>query len=401
MKYIPILVVALGYFVDIFDLTLFNMVRITSLKDLGVPAVQLVDTGILLLNTQMIGMLLGGILWGILGDKKGRLQVLFGSILLYSVANIGNAFVTSIPLYALLRFISGVGLAGELGAGITLISEILPKEKRGMGTALVASIGVLGASFGGVMVEHFNWKTCYIIGGVLGLTLLFLRVKVCESSLFAKAQTNNQIRFGDFKMLFQSHVRFFKFLKCILVGIPIWFVAGLVMAFSPELAKELQITGEITAARSIGITYLGLSFGDFLSGALSQFLKSRLKSMIIFQVLLLISIIGLFTTAKGQTPHFYYSFCFNIGLFAGFWAVFITIAAEQFGTNLRSTVATTAPNFVRGAVIPMTLVFKILKLHYSLVTSMSIIGSIVMILAIWSTINLEETFHKDLDYFEI
>lgn len=401
MKYIPILVVALGYFVDIFDLTLFNMVRITSLKTLGVPTEQLVDKGILLLNSQMIGMLLGGILWGILGDKKGRLQVLFGSILLYSLANIGNAFVTSIPVYAILRFISGVGLAGELGAGITLISEILPKEKRGMGTALVASIGVLGASFGGIMVENFDWKTCYIVGGVLGLTLLFLRVKVCESSLFAMAQTNHHIRFGDFKMLIQSKDRFLKFLKCILVGIPIWFVAGLIMAFSPELAKELHITGEITAAKSIGITYLGLAFGDFASGALSQVLKSRLKSMFIFQILLLISIIGLFTTSKGQSPHYYYTFCFNIGLFAGFWAVFITIAAEQFGTNLRSTVATTAPNFVRGAVIPMTLFFKFLKIHYSLVTSMSIIGSIVMFFAIWSTLKLEETFHKDLNYFEI
>lgn len=401
MNYTAILVVALGYFVDIFDLTLFNMVRITSLKDLGVPPDKLVDTGILLLNYQMIGMLLGGILWGILGDKKGRLQVLFGSILLYSAANIGNAFVTSIPLYALLRFISGIGLAGELGAGITLISEILPTEKRGMGTAIVASIGVLGASFGGLMVENFSWKTCYIVGGIFGLVLLFMRVKICESSLFSKAQANHQIRFGDFKMLFQSQIRFFKFLKCILVGIPIWFVAGLVMAFSPELARELNITGEITAAKSIGITYLGLAFGDFASGVLSQFLKSRLKSMMIFQILLILSIIGLFTTAKGQSPHFYYTFCFNIGLFAGFWAVFITISAEQFGTNLRSTVATTVPNFVRGAVIPMTLLFKLLKSQYSLVTSMSIIGSVVMFFAIWSTLKLEETFHKDLDYFEI
>jgi MFS family permease len=396
-----ILVVSLGYFVDIFDLTLFNMLRVASLKDLGIPADQLVDTGIMLLNSQMIGMLLGGILWGILGDKKGRLQVLFGSILLYSVANIANAFVTNIPMYALLRFISGVGLAGELGAGITLIAEILPKEKRGMGTALVASIGVLGATFGGIIVEYFSWKTCYLIGGGMGLALLFLRLKTSESGLFEKAQTNHNIRFGDFKMLFQSKDRFSKFLKCILVGIPIWYVAGLVMVFSPELAKELHITGEITAAKSIGISYLGLAFGDFASGALSQYLKSRLKSMIIFQIFLVIFIIALFTTAYGQSANYYYIFCFLIGLSAGFWAVFITIAAEQFGTNLRSTVATSVPNFVRGAVVPMTLIFKLLKVHYNLVTSMSIIGIVVIFFAIWSTLKLEETFHKDLDYFEI
>jgi len=396
-----IIVVSLGYFVDIFDLTLFNMLRVASLKDLGIPPEQLVDTGIMLLNSQMIGMLLGGILWGILGDKKGRLQVLFGSILLYSLANIANAFVTSIPMYALLRFISGVGLAGELGAGITLIAEILPKEKRGMGTALVATIGVLGATFGGLLVGYFSWKTCYLIGGGMGLTLLFLRLKTSESGLFEKAQTNPNIRFGDFKMLFQSMDRFTKFLKCILVGIPIWYVAGLVMAFSPELAKELHITGEITAAKSIGISYLGLAFGDFASGALSQYLKSRLKSIISFQIFLIIFIIALFTTANGQSTNYYYIFCFLIGLFAGFWAVFITIAAEQFGTNLRSTVATSVPNFVRGAVVPMTLIFKLLKIHYNLVTSMSIIGIVVMFFAIWSTLKLEETFHKDLDYFEV
>ncbi|MGZ3809218.1 MAG: MFS transporter [Bacteriovorax sp.] len=401
MLNITILVVALGYFVDIFDLTLFNMLRIASLKDLGVAPNQLVDVGIMLLNSQMIGMLLGGILWGILGDKKGRLQVLFGSILLYSLANISNAFITTIPMYAFVRFLSGVGLAGELGAGITLITEILPKEKRGLGTALVATIGVLGATFGGAMVEHFSWKTCYIIGGLLGFTLLFLRIKICESTLFENAQKNHNVRFGDFKMLFQSRERFFKFLKCIFAGIPIWFVAGLVMAFSPELAKELKVAGEITAAKSIGISYLGLAFGDFACGMMSQYLRSRLKSMISFQILLVIFVIALFGTARGQSTDYYYTFCFIIGLFAGFWAIFITIAAEQFGTNLRSTVATTVPNFVRGAVIPMTLIFKLLKVHYSLMVSMSIIGAVVMFFAIWSTIKLEETFHKDLNYFEV
>lgn len=398
---LTILVVALGYFVDIFDLTLFNMLRITSLKDLGVAPNQLVDVGIMLLNSQMIGMLLGGILWGILGDKKGRLQVLFGSILLYSFANVSNAFITTIPMYAFVRFISGVGLAGELGAGITLISEILAKDKRGLGTTLVATIGVLGATFGGAMVEHFSWKTCYIVGGLLGFMLLFLRIKVCESTLFNKAQKNHGIRFGDFKMLFQARDRFFKFLKCILVGVPIWFIAGLVMAFSPELAKELHIAGDITAAKSIGVSYLGLAVGDLACGLLSQYLRSRLKAMISFQILLVIFVVALFSTASGQSTNYYYTFCFFIGLFAGFWAIFITIAAEQFGTNLRSTVATAVPNFVRGAVIPMTLVFKLLKVNFSLMTSMSIIGVTVMFFAIWSTLKLEETFHKDLDYFEV
>ena len=398
---LAIVVVALGYFVDIFDLTLFNMLRVASLKDLGVAPDLIVDTGIMLLNSQMIGMLLGGILWGVLGDKKGRLQVLFGSILIYSAANIANAFVTTIPMYAFLRFISGVGLAGELGAGITLIAELLPKDKRGLGTTMVATVGVLGATFGGMMVEHFNWKICYITGGLLGVALLFLRIKVCESSMFEKSKQQHNVRFGDFKMLFETKTRFFKFLKCILVGVPIWFVAGLVMAFSPELARELHISGEITAAKSIGISYLGLALGDLACGLLSQYLKSRIKAMLAFQLILTILITLLFLTAENKTPNYFYIFAFAIGVFAGFWAIFITIAAEQFGTNLRSTVATTVPNFVRGAVIPMTLVFKLLKNHYSLVYSMSCIGIFVMCLALLSTWKLEETFHKDLDYFEV
>jgi hypothetical protein len=235
----------------------------------------------------------------------------------------------------------------------------------------------------------------------MGLMLLFLRIKICESTLFERAQKNHEIRFGDFKMLFENRERFFKFLKCILIGVPIWFVVGLIMALSPELARELQISGEITVAKSIGISYLGLALGDFICGLTSQYLKSRLQSMIIFQVLLTFSIITLFITAKNQSPNFYYTFCFIIGVFAGYWAIFITIAAEQFGTNLRSTVATTVPNFVRGAVIPMTLIFQLLKVHFSLMISMSVVGTIVLFFALISTKRLEETFHKDLDYFEV
>lgn len=398
---LTVLVVALGYFVDIFDLTLFNMLRIASLRDLGVPEDKIVDVGIMLLNWQMAGMLIGGLLWGILGDKKGRLKVLFGSIILYSLANIANAFVVNIPMYGILRFISGIGLAGELGAGITLITEILPKEKRGMGTTLVATIGVLGATFGGFMVEYFSWKTCYIVGGLLGLALLFLRVKVSESELFSIAKKNHGIVFGDFIFLFKSKERFLKLLKCILVGVPIWFVAGLVMGFSPELALELNINGTVTVAKSIGTCYLGLALGDLLCGGLSQIIKGRIKAMLIFQVLLVVSLIAIFNLSAKHNQETYYLLCFVVGIFAGYWAVFITIAAEQFGTNIRSTVATSVPNFVRGAVIPMTLTFKYLKASHSLVYSMSMIGIFVMALAIWSALTMEETFHKELDYFEV
>lgn len=400
---LAVVVVALGYFVDIFDLTLFAMLRNQSLEALGIPASEQIEKGILLLNCQMAGMLVGGILWGVLGDKKGRLKVLFGSILIYSLGNLANAFVQDIPTYAFLRFVSGLGLAGELGAGVTLISEALPKAHRGMGIALVATIGVLGAVFGGIVVEYIPWRICYILGGTLGLLLLFLRFKISESEIFNRSKEQNQNHsreWGNFSSLFYNRKRFKKFILCIFIGIPIWYVAGLLMAFSPELSRELGVIGEIKSSRAIAISYLGLAFGDFFCGMVAQLIKSRLKAVLLFSISTIFFIALLLSTTKNQSESYYYFLCFLIGLGAGFWAIFVTIAAEQFGTNIRATVATSVPNFVRGAVIPMTLAFKFLKEQWGIVDSMIIIGIVVFSLNIMATLLLAETFHKDLDFFE-
>jgi MFS transporter, putative metabolite:H+ symporter len=392
-----VIVVALGYFVDIFDLTLFGMVRVPSLIDLGLSGDELTSVGILLLNTQMAGMLAGGLLWGILGDKKGRLQVLFGSIILYSLANLLNGFVQTIPQYIILRFLSGLGLAGELGAGITLVCESLPTSRRGLGTALVATIGVLGATLAGIIVETCHWRTAYFVGGSLGLALLFLRIKVSESTLFDQSKKEAHIRWGDIRQLFNKRGRF---LACILLGVPIWYVAGIVMSFSPELARSLAIGEEVTAARAISISYLGLAFGDLFSGLLSQFLRSRKAALFIFYVLTIISLAVLFATTTGQGAMYYYSVCFAIGIGAGFWAIFVTVAAEQFGTNLRATVATSVPNFVRASVIPMTLSLKSLMPLIGTLYAMIAIGVIVFIIGLLALASLKETFHTDLHYFE-
>lgn len=400
---LAVVVVALGYFVDIFDLTLFAMLRNQSLDALLIPASEQIEKGILLLNCQMAGMLVGGILWGVLGDKKGRLKVLFGSILIYSLGNLANAFVQDIPTYAFLRFVSGLGLAGELGAGVTLISEALPKAHRGMGIALVATIGVLGAVFGGIVVEYIPWRICYILGGTLGLLLLFLRFKISESEIFNRSKEQNQNHsreWGNFSSLFYNRKRFKKFILCIFIGIPIWYVAGLLMAFSPELSRELGVIGEIKSSRAIAISYLGLAFGDFFCGMVAQLIKSRLKAVLLFSISTIFFIALLLSTTKNQSESYYYFLCFLIGLGAGFWAIFVTIAAEQFGTNIRATVATSVPNFVRGAVIPMTLAFKFLKEQWGIVDSMIIIGIVVFSLNIMATLLLAETFHKDLDFFE-
>ncbi|MBC5775794.1 MFS transporter [Pontibacter sp. KCTC 32443] len=394
-----VIVAALGYFVDIYDLVLFSIVRIPSLQDLGITdQAQLLENGVLLLNMQMAGMLLGGVAWGILGDKRGRLSVLFGSIFLYSIANILNGFVTDIPTYAILRFIAGVGLAGELGAGITLVSEVLPKEKRGYGTMVVATIGISGAILAGIIGEYFGWRTAYFIGGGLGLLLLFLRVGVYESGMFKNLKETHVTR-GNFLSLFTNSKRFWKYLKCILIGVPIWYMVGILITFSPEFGVALGVEGTVSAAKAISFSYLGLVFGDFASGYLSQRFKNRRTIVLIFLLLLSISI-GLYLFSSNLSLNSFYILCVALGFASGYWAVFVTIAAEQFGTNIRATVTTTVPNFVRGAVVPLTFAFTSLKDGVGLVPGALLLAVISMVIAVFSILTLDETYGKDLNYME-
>jgi MFS family permease len=396
---IPVIVAALGYFVDIYDLLLFSIVRIPSLRGLGVAEDMLMSKGIDLINMQMAGMLIGGIFWGILGDKKGRLSVLFGSIFLYSVANIANGFVTNVDQYAILRFIAGIGLAGELGAGITLVAEVLPKEIRGYGTSIVASVGVLGAVLAYFVADLFDWRIAYFIGGGLGLALLILRFNVFESGIFKQVKEKN-IPKGNFFSLFTSGKKIIKYLQCIFIGLPIWFVIGVLITFSPEFAKALGIADAVSAGKAVMFCYIGMSLGDMSSGLVSQYLKSRKKTVLLFVLLTSIFIaLYLFMQNQGTTTLFY-GLCLLLGFAIGYWALFVTIAAEQFGTNLRATVATTVPNFVRGSVNIFTPLFLAGSHHFGLINAagMIAIGTIMIaLLAVWK---MQETFGKDLNYTE-
>jgi MFS transporter, putative metabolite:H+ symporter len=395
-----VIVGALGYFVDIYDLTLVSILRVPSLTDMGFSGQELVNRGVTLLNWQMIGMLLGGIFFGVIGDRVGRLTVLFGSILLYSLANIANGFTTSFEVYLALRFIAGFGLAGELGGSITLVSEVLSKERRAYGTALVATIGVMGAVVGGFVATKVHWHTSYFIGGGLGLALLFLRVSVAESGMFKQLKTAApHVKRGDFLSLFTRWSRFSKYARCILIGLPSWFVVGVLITFSPEFAKALHITGEVKAGIAVSILYLGLTAGDLASGLLSQWIGSRRKVVLGFILFTVAWTIAYFLS-NGAGATWFYTIVFGLGVGIGYWAVFVTIGAEQFGTNLRSTVATTVPNFVRGAVVPITLGFKFCKDQFGLLPGAMIIGAICMVIALWALHGLEETHGKDLDYFE-
>jgi MFS family permease len=395
-----VIVGALGYFVDVYDLILFSIVRGASLTDLGFSGDQILEHGIFLFNCQMIGMLIGGIAFGILGDRLGRVVLLFSSILLYSVANIANGFVHSVEAYAVWRFIAGFGLAGELGGGITLVSEILSKEARGYGTMIVATVGVFGAVVGGLVAGLVHWRTAYFIGGGLGLILLILRMSVAESGMFKQLRTNStQVVRGNFLSLFTSWNRFAKYLRCILIGLPLWFVIGILVTFSPEISKAMQIQGVIDAAHAVAFAYLGITFGGFASGFFSQLLRSRKKIAFAFIVFTFAAMAAYFFCAGFSAATFYLVILF-LGFGVGYWAVFVTIAAEQFGTNIRATVATTVPNFVRGAVVPLTSLFKHFKSEIGIVPSAAFIGTACILVALWALRRLNETHGKDLDYTE-
>jgi len=393
-----IIVAALGYFVDIYDLILFNIVKKPSLLSIGVSKENLENVGIHLFNMQMTGMLVGGILWGVLGDKKGRLKVLFGSIILYSLANILNAFATTVESYSIIRFVAGVGLAGELGAGITLISETMDKENRGYGTMVIVTFGALGAVLAAVIADMFDWKVAYIMGGVLGLALLALRVKTMESKMFKGLEKTTSMR-ATFSYLLFHPKRFLKYLSCIMIGLPIWFIVGVLIALCETFAKQMGVQGAIKVSTAVAMSYIGLSVGDLLSGTLSQVLKSRKKVVVIFLFMAAI-VIGVYLFTSNISVNTFYLLCFLLGFSTGFWAIFVTIASEQFGTNIRSTVTNTVPNFVRGAVVPITLSFKSLTASHNSTYAAIVVGSVCLILSLIAVLNLNETFGKDLNYSE-
>ncbi|MBK8699615.1 MAG: MFS transporter [Saprospiraceae bacterium] len=395
---LPVLVGALGYFVDIYDLLLFTLVGEKSLTDLGVTGDVINHYKLSILNYQMLGLMLGGILWGVLGDRIGRMKVLFGSILIYSIGNIANGFVDTVEQYNWLRFFTGIGLAGELGAGITLVSELLSKEKRGIGTSLVAGVGLTGCVVAYFISKELDWRTCYFLGGGLGLLLLMLRVGVLESGMF-HTMKELDVQKGNFLMFFNSAYRFKKYLLCILIGLPTWYVIGILVNLSNKFAANMGVLGKVQSDKAIMLAYAAIAIGDISIGLLSQYLKSRKKSLYIFYGFSVLSFIAYFNL-DGSSSQSMYLVCAALGFSTGFWAIFVTIAAESFGTNLRATAATTVPNMVRGALPLITILFTYLQGSYSFLHAAMITGVIVFIISITAALNIEETFHKDLNYLE-
>jgi len=399
-----LVVAALGYFVDIYDLLLFTIVKSPSLIAIGSNKESLLADSTHVINWQMLGLLLGGIIWGIMGDKKGRLSVLFGSIILYSVANFITGYITTVDQYAACRFFAGLGLAGELGAGITLVSELLPKNKRGIGTSIVAGIGLSGAvaAYFVFKLTNEDWRLCYKIGGVLGIILLFLRIHVAESSLFQGIK-HTDVQKGNFLMFFSDWKRFKKYVLAILVGLPTWYVIGVLVNQSDRFANSLYGSNTINSGKSIMFAYLAISIGDIISGLVSQWFESRKKALFIFYIICIIGLVLFFSPFNNSDTRMYL-LCGILGFSTGFWAIFVTMGAEHFGTNLRATAATTIPNMVRGALPLINMLFLNLfqtTWNWNIQTAGIVTGAIVMSITFIAFYFTEETFHKDLDYEEI
>jgi len=397
---IAVLVAALGYFVDIYDLLLFAIVRIESLRSLGLTPGQITTEGESILVWQMAGLMIGGVIAGIIADKKGRLSVLFGSILFYSLANIANGMVETVGQYKIIRFLAGLGLAGELGVGITLVSELISKEKRGIATSLVAGIGLTGAVVAFIMKNNFDWRTCYYIGGGLGILLLILRVSVFESGMFRDVRKMDVQR-GNFFMLLNNTDRLKRYISSILIGLPTWYVIGVLVAFSSEFGKIMGIKDPIDPGKAIMYAYAAISVGDILIGFVSQWFRSRKKALYLFIAITCLFMILFFTVQKNGTAERMYWICAGLGFGTGFWAIFVTMGAEQFGTNLRATAATTIPNMVRGMlavfIIPVVTLFRNMTDYF---TGAWIAAIVIMIITVIALIYTKETFGKDLNYIE-
>lgn len=397
---LPVIVSALGFFVDVYDMVIFSIVRVPSLQSLHLSEVAISTAGTFIMNCQQAGLLIGGFLWGVIGDKRGRMSVLFGSIITYSLTNIACGFVQDVNIYALLRFLAGIGLAGEMGAAMVLVSEILPKEIRGYGSSLVAGIGYLGAGAAYITVEYFNWRMAFWVGGGMGLLLLLLRVSVFESGLFSQLKIRHkEVSRGNFLHFFSSWPQLIKYLRCVSLGVPTWFVVGILATYANELGGALGIAEGLIPGRCVMFIYVGFAIGDLICGPLSQWLRSRLKAisgMLVFSLLFsALYLSGFVHTASGI-----YLTCFLGGIATGYIAMFLTTVAEQYGTNLRNTATSSVLSVVRGTLIPMTLLFQALKPSMGILGAAGLLGLLIYGLAFWSLGLMKETFGEDLDFVE-
>jgi MFS family permease len=391
-------VAALGYFVDLYDMLIFSSERVEALGSIGVAKQKMGEVGLMLQNYQMLGLVIGGFLFGILADKFGRLRVLFASILLYSVANIGNAFVTNVPAFAVARLIAGIGLAGELGVALSWISESLKPQQRTIATTIVSAFGLLGGVVAAIMATHFHWQTSYMIGGIMGLVLLAFRVSLNESKLFEQTRQSSAKK-GNLFQLLSNKKQLKKFVLCVLSGAPAFVLLSIYVTLAPEFGAAFGITEQISVAHGIMVFLIVFAMSDVACGLLSKIMRKRKTPLLIFACLQILSI-GYYLLVPPQTVEAFYFRCMLLGFSAGYWGILITNSLEQFGTNIRATVATSTPSLIRGMTIPASIFFTVVSKQTSLVTAGAIVGFSLVAISIVSILLLDDKFENDLNFME-
>lgn len=402
-----ILVASLGYFVDAYDLIIASVVRSSAIVELGLAQVgtpEHTKYAQLFEYVQSAGILLGGIIFGVYSDKKGRKKALYYSIAIYSIANILNGLLSaSVPfvgtVYCILRFICGFALAAELSIGIVMISETMKAKHRGYGTMIVVSFGILGAVLAAVLFEFIgiHWQTLYLIGGIAGVLLLIFRFSVKETNPFLDLENQESER-GSWVMIFKNR-RLLKILfNAILLGFPIYFFISIPIKFATDYGKELGLT--IKGTIPIIVFYIAMSVSDIIANYLCQLFENRKKVLYFYLGLCTISVFLLHFYPPTTPEQYFYLFSPLMGFASGYWALLITFTNEQIGTNIRSTYTTAVPNVVRSLFIPIQLLLTVLQPTFGTSTSVFYIGVLAVILALLGLYSLKETWGKNLKFID-
>jgi MFS transporter, putative metabolite:H+ symporter len=392
MNFSSLFLIGCGYFIDIFDLVLFSTLRISSFEELKIT--DPTYWTVVFFNLQMTGILVGGIFWGKMADIKGRSWSFMGTILVFSIANIINGLTSSLTVYGICRFIAGFGLAGEMGSGIALICEKVPDEKRSLYLGFVSSLGCIGAVLSGWLGDIVYWRYLFIGSGFAGILLTLLRKNLLEPDLFRKTATLNIPR-GQWKTLFQSPPDLIRFILLIFLGIPMWYIIGILWSFSTEMTSTIGLN-IFTSGQAILWGYVGVWMGDMLMPFVSQFLKSRIFTIQICLIMMLLGVIYLFQFQPHSLLSFQLTHIF-LGFTIGYWAVYATLCGESFGTNIRALTSTSLPSLIRFSSIPMMIIYQYGRDENELNIALGM-GLTVLCISMITTYFIKDTFQKDIDF---
>ncbi len=404
--FIILLVTSLGNFVDYGDMFMASLVRNDAIVALGIAQTKeaVLAVGLNLESFQAVGFLLGCFTWGIFADKKGRLQVLYISTLVYSLANILNGLLSPewshvYYWYGGCRLFSGWGLSAEFSVAITLIVEYFSVKKRIIGTMLMTGLGFLGVFLVSWLkfYTHILWNEFFIWGGVAGLVLLVFRFAAQESFMFLNQQTA-AIKKGSLMTLLKQKKYSRQFFLTVWLVLPI-FLVQLILKFSPNISQ--QINSEIISIALVLLIYDAFSiFSDILGCYISYLFNNRMRVLKFYLILIFLALLGFAIWPPLTTFSWYWVYVPILGLANGYWGLWGTMIAELFGINVRATATTFIVNLSRSFVLILSITFKDLDLRYGFSISVIVLTLVTCGLAFWSVFKIPETAHKNLEYVE-